>query len=80
VEPSPTLHQVTGSPVLRAAHAARPPVRTGPVVIGVIVATVMIAAAVMAAAFLLKSAGPDKSAPTSAQLITVTAVTTSARP
>ena len=79
MEPSPPLHQVTGSPAPRAAHAARPPARTGPVVIG-IVATIMLVAAVMVAAFLLTSAGPDKSTPTSAQLITVTAVTTPARP
>jgi len=49
-------------------------------VIGIVVAVVVIIAAGLAAAFLLKSAGPDKSAPTSAQLITVTAVTAPARP
>jgi flagellar basal body-associated protein FliL len=55
-------------------------VRSGPLVIGIVVAVVVIAAAGVAAAILLKSGGPDKSAPTSAQLITLTPVTTRARP
>ena len=80
MEPSPPLHQVTGPTRPRAAHAARPPVRSGPLVIGIVVAVVVIAAAGVAAAILLKSGGPDKSAPTSAQLITLTPVTTRARP
>ena len=80
MEPRPALHQVTGSPMPRAAHAARPPVRTAPLIIGVIVAVLIIVVAGVATAFLLKSAGPDKATPTSAQLITVTAGTTPARP
>jgi flagellar basal body-associated protein FliL len=64
----------------RAAHAARPPVLAAALIIGVIVAVLIIVVAGVAIAFLLKSAGPDKATPTSAQLITVTAVTTPARP
>ena len=64
----------------RAAHAARPPVRAAALIIGVIVAVLIIVVAGVAIAFLLKSAGPDKATPTSAQFITVTAVTTPARP
>ena len=80
MEPRPALHQVTGSPMPRAAHAARPPVLAAALIIGVIVAVLIIVVAGVAIAFLLKSAGPDKATPTSAQFITVTAVTTPARP
>ena len=73
-------HQVTGPNAPHAAHAARPPVRTGPLVVGVIVAVAVITAAALFAAVLLKSGGPISTTPTSAQLITVTPVTTPARP
>ena len=80
MHPRPPLHKVTGSSAPRDAHAARPSVRTGPLLIGLIGAAVVIVAAALAAAILLKSGGPVSTTPSSAQLITVTAVTTSARP
>jgi hypothetical protein len=72
VDPHPPTHQVTGSPAAHAAHAARPPVRTGPLVLALIVVAAVLTAGGLSAAALLKSAGTAPSTPTSARLITVT--------
>jgi len=48
--------------------------------IGIVISVAMITAAGLAAAVLLKPGGKSPRTPSSAQLITVTAVTTPARP
>ncbi|MBJ7400836.1 hypothetical protein [Mycolicibacterium sp.] len=79
MQPHPPTHEVTGLPPVRAAHAARPPVATGPVVIGIASALVITAVA-LGVGILVTSAGPSTSTPTSARLITITPATTSVRP
>lgn len=72
MDPHPPTHQVTGCPTAHAAHAARPPVRTGPLALALIVVAAVLTAVGLSAAALLKSAGTAPSTPTSARLITVT--------
>jgi len=80
VQPRSSLHQVTGSALPRAAHASHPHARTDLLMIGIVISVAMITAAGLAAAVLLKPGGKSPRTPSSAQLITVTAVTTPARP
>ena len=65
-------HTVTGAPGCVAAHAARPPVRAGRVVLGVVGVATALAALGLAAAACLGTLDPASSTPTSAQSITVT--------
>jgi len=78
VQPHPPTHEVTGPPPMGAAHAARPPVRSGPVVIGIASALVITAIA-LGVGTLVMAAGSATSTPTSAGLITITP-TPSVRP
>jgi len=79
VQPHPPAHEVTGPPLVRAAHAARPPVPTRPMVIGIVSALAIIAVA-LGVGILVTAAEPATSTPTSARLITVTPTATSVRP